>query len=1854
MGTFPCPQRPGTGAEGGISISADPVPVLSEALARAGIPVVAGLRLTTDGDPVRAARVTVTVRTADGDLGRPVELTADVVPGRPTVLTDVPLVLDADRLAAVPEPCPASLTVQVEAGGTVLASATTPLRVLGAGQWLASPPPLALELLAAHVLPDDPAVAGLVGAATDLLRSRTADPLRVDETAAAIVEGMRRRGIRPRPVTADWRDVPQRVRTPAEVLEERAGTTLDVAVTLAAAFEHAGLRPLLWVAADRPHAFLGYWRVPHRADGAAVTDVTGLAELVERGLVQLVETALLRVGAEPATFGDLHRTAAATWLTGDLHRLVGVTDVHRARLDGVVPLPGDDGLLGATRRAARDRRRRAAGPTAALLDLDLRGGEDGPLPLTVPPGRLAAIADQLGAGAALTLLPADQLGAGARRRGIRAARDLPPHQLGELLVEHAGLYTEVPSDDYAVRLGDLAERARRVVEERGTNDLCLALGSLAWEVDGRPARSPLLLVPVVLAPGARAGSWRISADPAGTVTPNGCLLGELRRRHSVAVPEDAADLTPVLRQALAAQGLPFRVETTAELTLLPAAAFRVREDADRLGAAALRNPLVPVLLRPGQPFAEPEPAPGSDLDELAAALPLPADGSQLRAVADAAAGHSFVLEGAPGTGKTQAVANLVAAAVADARRVLVVGPQPRALDVLARRLDAAGLGALTLALHGAAGQPAAVRAHLRRTHERAFSGSSPGAFSGSSAGTALRDELRDLRRRIAEYTDRLHAPNAAGMSAYSAHAGLLSATDGPPALAVPPEFVSNASARTTAAVRRVLAGLPEVAARTRPRAGHPWGFLDSADVDPVAVQAAVVAVDRALAALPPAGPLARVVAAARTPEDLDAVAEVLDGPAVPLPALDATCAPGWDDEVEELLAEVAGFTAVEHPGLDVADPRVLDLPLVRIAADARDAAVSGRFGRGRRLSAVLAELAPTLRPGAAVEPPAVPELIEQLLDVHDAVRDLAARAAAVPGLLVPWNWNPLTDPHLLDRQVAHLRRLRDALTTATAFLPHLRRFLDTAPVEDPVRAGRVRRLRAALAALPAACATSARGLQEWAGDGGVPALWESTQPGRAIDEFGLPSLARWLDLLRHLHLLDAAGLSGVREVLLSGAVPARDAVAAFDRGFAQASFVERRAATGLSAADARAQEEAVRRFLAASAEARAEVRAGLAARALAARDMPEEPALDAPDVCGLLTDPGAAALTPCVLATPDTVARSLPATAGSFDLVVVLEASRLPVADALGALGRATAAVVVGDRRQLPPPGARPGEDLLTACLRVGVPRRELGWQHRAPDGVSAFADAVAYGNRLSACPAPGGPEVSLVRVAGAFARAGAERHTNDVEARAVVAEVLRRFAAAPDADPSIAVVTLHPPQRRLVERLLRGSGDDRVVAALDAGALLVRDVDTVSGEHRDLVLLSLACAPDARGGLPLEFGPLGRAGGERRLTVAVTRARRQVVVYASFPAALLRPAETSALGVRQLRAYLDVAAQGPDAVPQNGRPAPPPDPHREDVAAALRGRGLVVSTDVGLSGFRLDLIVARAAAPEQPVLAVLLDGPAWAQRSPVVDRVAVPAGLLAARGWPAVERVWLPEWLADREAVVDRLTAAAASADLPAAVLPAAEPVAEDEPEEADEPPSSEAPRRVPARPAVPPARLADEQQFRPWTPDEAGEPRLLRQLDDPETARRVRRVLAAGIAAEGPIHRDRLAALTASAFGIPRVNAARIESILALLPDPSAEFLWPAELDPETWTGFRRHGRGVERPLEHVPPEEIGNAMVALCRAGSGMTRDDLFLQTLVVFGHRRRHPVLLPHLEVGLAHAVRASRVVRAGSGQPITAA
>src|SRR6185436_4164539 len=151
------------------------------------------------------------------------------------------------------------------------------------------------------------------------------------------------RGIRYSEPPVSWSDLGQQVRTPGDVLTWRVGTPLDTVVVLAAALEQAGIRPLLWLAdgiggrVGGAHAFLGYWREERSAESAATTDAAPLVNLVDLGLIGLVETTLLTSMSEAGA--DLHRPAYTGWLTGELDKILGVTDVHRARRDGIYPLP---------------------------------------------------------------------------------------------------------------------------------------------------------------------------------------------------------------------------------------------------------------------------------------------------------------------------------------------------------------------------------------------------------------------------------------------------------------------------------------------------------------------------------------------------------------------------------------------------------------------------------------------------------------------------------------------------------------------------------------------------------------------------------------------------------------------------------------------------------------------------------------------------------------------------------------------------------------------------------------------------------------------------------------------------------------------------------------------------------------------------------------------------------------------------------------------------------------------------------------------------------------------------------------------------------------------------------------------------------------------------------------------------------------------------------------------------------------------------------------------------------------------------------------------------------------------------
>ena len=1918
-----------------LTISVEAKQVLSYAMAHNGVRLLDRIVLQLELPEARTVHLFVSVEDSEGTVTRPFEQLVDLVPGVPTELLGLDLVLDPKAMLDVDERRPAELIVVVEDDDGLLVEHRQAVQLLAATQWLASPRLLALELLAAFVMPNDLAIEDLVREAAGVLLERTGSASidgyqsgseRVDAIAGALWTTASRRGIRYVMPPVSWADDGQKVRTPTAVLSG-AGTCLDTTLMLAAAFEQCGLHPLLWVVEG--HAFLGYWRDDKTLNASVHTEVVEVVNLVDLAEIGLLETTLL-TAREPVSIRVAHSTAYRDRLR-DLSTALGVVDVVAARRSGVVPLPSrrrsPDGQVQVVEyrptvhssspvapavSVPRARNQAASTPPRvqqwknALLDLSLRNkllnySRKSGIELVVPDGQLGRLEDLISAERPLQLLPGDDVDAVQGARGVRTASDLDQAQLLDALERRKALHTSVTSVSYASRLRQLAYKAKTVVEETGANNLYLALGSLVWQLEGRELRSPLVLVPVTLTAPARGVVYRMTLDPSGGSTPNYCLLEKLRQVHGMEVPglaepvedDSGIDLDAALRAmrtAVAGHGLPYRVEDTADLAVLQFAKFRLWKDLDdhwqQFSANALVRHLVETPIEPFPDDASIEPP--MDLDVLEALCPIPADASQLGAVAAALAGETFVLEGPPGTGKSQTITNLLTRAVAEGKRVLFVAEKRAALDVVRARLDAVGMSPFCLDLHDKSSKPLAVRAQVQQALDHYVEVDEQGL-------AADEEQLRAARRILKRYAENVHAVNAASQSLYSARTQLLTLGDECPELPVPQALLSTGRASALSQLRQALAALPEVADAARPGRRHAWGFIRRPGTDLTAVLAAAERLDQTVQQLPADGELSEVFRAVRLPGQLSSVASMLSAD-VSLDVLDRTQTHEWQSDVRSLQQQVATFVAAAHPGLDVVTPDALDLPLTDLHARATAAAQSGFFGRKKRLRLVLEDLRPVLRPGETVVLKRLPELTSALVQVQGAVRGLADQATGIVGVHIPDAWNPLTPggSSVLANQTDWLSKAGAAVAGGTetdrTFSGALRLYLGRRRRVDSAGAVAIQEAAQALDHLNGLVDDPDAWLQ-WAGPDGLLQQWTSSR-GRSG---GTAGLRRWEQFLVALEPLRAQGMREAHQLLLCGGVAADVAVRAFDRGLASTSVQERLETTGLDGFDADGQERAVQRFVRTSLAVREHLVDALPGQVLEARPfqagtrtgqvgaLRRELAKQRRGlgVRGLMDAHGdlITQILPCVLVSPDSVARFFPATTAPFDLVVFDEASQVRVADAVGAMGRARAVVVVGDSKQMPPTsfgeadddeddtsdiaGVPDQESILTECVQAGVPSRMLTWHYRSADeSLIAFSNARYYEGKLASFPAPthgaangdiGGHGVTLRRVDGRFHRTGKGRllRTNPVEAAAVVEEVRRRFEAEPNSLPSLGVVTFNQQQRAYVEALLRDLQDERIVAAMDASGegLFVKNLENVQGDERDVILFSTAFSVNDRGVLPLNFGPLNRAGGQRRLNVAVTRARRQVIVFSSFDPDQLRAEETGAVGIKHLRDYLEQAAGRSEQLASTARSSAA-DRHVSSIAAALRAEGLVVTTDVGLSEFKVDISVALPAAPHRPVMAVLCDGPRWAGRGTVGDRDGLPTFVLSSlMRWPAVERVWLPAWLANREGEVARLVRAAQETAV-------ASPGPSGEPRRAV--PRPKAHPTVPEYPvgpaAVRPAPVAvralpGEEPFRPWRGTALGERDVLDRLPEPAAARLVGRALEDAVLAEGPVQVDRLARLVASCFGLTRVSGTRAADILGqldrrLLPDPTEGFAWPSSKRPSDWEGFRRASADELRPVDQVSLRELGNAAVALCRVSAGMQEDELLRETLAIFGGRRLTPAIQERMTDALDRALHQCRLTK----------
>lgn len=428
------------------------------------------------------------------------------------------------------------------------------------------------------------------------------------------------------------------------------------------------------------------------------------------------------------------------------------------------------------------------------------------------------------------------------------------------------------------------------------------------------------------------------------------------------------------------------------------------------------------------------------------------------------------------------------------------------------------------------------------------------------------------------------------------------------------------------------------------------------------------------------------------------------------------------------------------------------------------------------------------------------------------------------------------------------------------------------------------------------------------------------------------------------------------------------------------------------------------------------------------------------DVPNLITG-----ITPCFMMSPLSIAQYLSPDTDLFDVVVFDEASQIPVWDAVGAIARGKQVIMVGDQKQLPPTSffdrAESDEELdddlvdlqsiLDECVASNMPSRKLNWHYRSRhESLIAFSNRKYYDGELITFPSPVTEDtaVSSRFVGGVYQRGSAEGQKNPEEAQVVVEEVVQQLKTHPD--QSVGVVTFNMKQKEEIDNLLDKArrDDPSLEQFFDTERIepvMVKNLESVQGDERDVMFFSTTFGRDSAGKMYMNFGPLTKTGGERRLNVAITRARRQLRVITSIRPEDIDLSRTSSLGVADFKVFLDYASRGVAALDAEikSRGGISDSPFEEAVAKALRIRGWNIQQQIGVSGYRIDLAVVHPDAPGAFLAGIECDGASYHSTATARDRDQIREAVLRGLGWEIL-RVWSTDWFYNEKSVVDSLHA--------------------------------------------------------------------------------------------------------------------------------------------------------------------------------------------------------------------------------------
>ncbi|MBV1708121.1 MAG: DUF3320 domain-containing protein [Hyphomicrobiales bacterium] len=1064
--------------------------------------------------------------------------------------------------------------------------------------------------------------------------------------------------------------------------------------------------------------------------------------------------------------------------------------------------------------------------------------------------------------------------------------------------------------------------------------------------------------------------------------------------------------------------------------------------------------------------------------------PLSADSSQIAAVVAAQRGTDFVLFGPPGTGKSQTITNMITNCLAHGKTVLFVSQKTAALEVVRRRLGDVGLGSYCLEVHSTKAQKSSVVSQLATAWDNR-------STSFDEQWTESASDLKAKRDALNKLVHSLHRRRDGGVTAYELFGRVVSDADKLPQVELAWPAGAVHSKEEIAAMRDCCANLRSTLSAIGDPAKHPLRGIEQTKWTPQWSQD----IQRLAGEMKPAiidleEKLRNFIASIGLQNWGYGISDQLlpirfGGQLMAAEAANGVLLLGDDAPARtkalRALANLIARANSKKAELSVEyDIKATTLDLKGLQSEWTEACATNFLFRGSNQKKVRLALQPYCKGEVPQDIGRDLIALQHLAELADEAKTLAPSFDDMPSL-----WQGLeTDVTSFEPLIAWAAKAREAAASLGAKLDAgevLQKHMVTLVTEHGhlfVPGGLA---RAAFEHLTDSFVKFRHLAQDFSIALGLDAAsdlisfssdWPDDLRAR-IDRWTAnlvkaPAWTKW----RHAAASGrSAGLGPLIDAIEAGAVSSDLIAPTFEFNYARwradeivtqdetlSSFLaEQHEALieAFAAADKKVAELSkgvVRARIGGTVPTRTNFGANVEWGALArevekkARHLPLRQLFGKiPSVLNQLA--------PCMMMSPLSIAQYLPPDAKPFDVVIFDEASQIPVWDAIGAIARGKQVIVVGDPEQLPPTsvGQRGVDDqdddggvvqtqqsILDECLSSNLPSLRLTWHYRSRhESLIAFSNAKYYHGELVTFPSPLTEDtaVRFVHVeGGVYERGGAK--VNRKEAEAVVAEIVRKLATA---DTSIGVVTFNAEQQRLIENLLDQArrSDPSLERHFDKAQtnepLFVKNIENVQGDERDLIIFSVAVSADHTGRITAQISSLNGEGGHRRLNVAVTRARQELLVFSSMLPEQVDLGRTNARGVVDFKHFLEFAKNGSRAIAEAFAPTgrSVDSPFEDAVKRALESKGWIVHPQIGVSFFRVDLGIVHPDAAGRYLAGVECDGATYHRSATARDRDRLRELALTNLGW-RIRRIWSTEWWMDATSALEKIHARL-SADLEA-----------------------------------------------------------------------------------------------------------------------------------------------------------------------------------------------------------------------------